>query len=160
MPGGPASKTASDCYLELLVAGVENGTATVQQGRKVICTDGDPCDLGPCGDDACSMRAAICVNQTDPNLPDCTPPAGGLDRGRVRDAISLDAPDAITQPGCSPWVDFRVEARINRAGNYVAKKSRVKIKGKARAIAGTKPRKDTDKWIVQCAPRLTACPTP
>jgi hypothetical protein len=160
VPGGPVSKSASDCYLELLVEGVENGTATVQDNRKVLCIDGDPCDLGPCGDGVCALRAALCVNQFDPNLADCTPPVGGLVKVRVRNAVDLEAPGAITEAGCSPWVDFSIEARSNKAGKYLAKKSRQKLKGKAVAAKGIKPRSDVDKWIIQCVSRLTDCPAP
>ncbi|HWP65323.1 MAG TPA: hypothetical protein VNO26_05365 [Candidatus Limnocylindria bacterium] len=160
LPGGPVSKTASDCYLELLVAGVETGSAMVRDGRKVLCTDGEACDAGPCGDGFCAMRAAACINQTDANLPDCTPPAGGLDRVHVRNAINLQVPTALAAPACSPWVDFSVEARLDKSGKYVAKKSRVVMKGKARAVAGTKPRNDGDTWILQCLPRTTDCSAP
>jgi hypothetical protein len=158
IPGGPASKTASDCYLELRIVGVENGTSSVEENRKVSCTDGDPCDLGPCGDDRCDMRVAACVNQLDANLPDCVPPAGGLERARIRNAFDLQVPSLLTDPACSSFVDVSVEAHFNKAGKYLAKKSRTKLKGKARAVAGTKPRTDADKWLVQCLPRLTDCP--
>jgi hypothetical protein len=142
----------------LLVAGIQNGTPTVQDNRRILCIDGDPCDLGPCGDDVCTLRVALCVNQLDPNLADCTPPAGGLEKVRVRNAISLEPPDALAESSCSPWVDFSIEARFNKAGKYLAKKSRQRLKGKARAVAGVRPRKDVDRWTVQCMPRLSDCP--
>jgi hypothetical protein len=104
------------------------------------------------------MQAAICVNQTDPNLPECSPPVGGLAKVTVKNARELVAPEAITASACSPFVDFTIEARINDAGKCRAKKSRAKIKGKARAVEGTRPRGDADKWIVQCAPREFNCP--
>jgi hypothetical protein len=138
---------------------VENGTATVQDNRKVLCIDGDPCDQGPCDDLACDLRVAACFNQVDPNLPDCVPPAGGLDRAKIRGAFDLQVPELLPGPVCTPDVNVHIQARINSAGKYLAKKSRMKLKGKARAIAGTKPRKDADKWILQCMPRSTPCPT-
>jgi CSLREA domain-containing protein len=156
VPGGPVSKRASDCYLELLMAGIQ--AEDIEGNRAVLCIDGDPCDLGPCGDGVCALRAALCVNQLDANLADCTPPAGGLVKVRVRNAIQLEPPAAITAPACSPWVDFNIETRFNKAGNYVARKSRQKLKGKAVAVKGIKPRSDVDTWIVQCMPRQTACP--
>jgi hypothetical protein len=45
IPGG--GSPASDCYIELDVQGIENGTDAVKKGRKVTCVDGDPCDTGP-----------------------------------------------------------------------------------------------------------------
>ena len=137
---------------------MENGTSSVEDNRTVRCTDGDPCDLGPCGDDRCDVRVAACINQVDANLPDCVPPAGGLERARIKSKFDLQAPSLLTDPACTPFVDVSVEARFNKAGNYIEKKSRVKLKGKARASADTKPRSDSDKWIVQCLPRLTDCP--
>jgi len=160
IPGGPASKTVSDCYLELRIVGVENGTSSVEENRKVQCTDGDPCDLGPCGDDRCDMRLAACVNQLDSNLADCVPPAGGLQRASIRSKLDLQAPSLLTGPGCTPFVDVGVDARFDKSGHYLEKKSRAKLKGKARALPGTKPRTDTDKWILQCLRRLTTCPAP
>jgi len=158
VPGGPLSKTEPDCYLELRVAGVQNGTATVEDNRKILCIDGDPCDLGPCDDLACDMHVAACVNQTDANLPDCTPPVGGLERAKIRSAFDIQIPEVLAEPACTPDVDVHIEVRLNKGGKYLEKKSRVKLKGKARALAGTKPRSDKDKWILQCVPRLTPCP--
>ena len=140
------------------MAGVQNGTATVEDNRKVLCIDGDPCDLGPCDDLACDMRVAACINQTDANLPDCTPPAGGLDQAKIRGALDVQIPQLLTEPACTPGVDVHIETRFTNKGKYLANKSRLKLKGKARAVAGTKPRKDADKWILQCVPRLTPCP--
>lgn len=158
IPGGPASKTSSDCYLELAVAGVENGTASVENNRTVRCTDGDACDQGPCGDDRCELRVAACVNQVDANLGDCVPPATGLRSAKIRSKLELEAPSLLAEPACTPFHDVAIDARFDKAGRYLEKKSRAKLKGKARALAGTKPRTDSDKWILQCVPRLTTCP--
>ena len=140
------------------MVGVENGTAAVEDNRKVLCTDGDPCDQGPCGDDRCDMRVAACINQTDDSVADCTPPSAGLERVTIRGALVIEVQQVLTDPTCTPYVDAGIEARFNKAGKYLAKKSRVKLKGKARAAAGTKPRSDSDKWIIECAPRMTGCP--
>jgi hypothetical protein len=142
----------------LAVVGVENGTTSVENNRTVHCTDGDPCDLGPCGDDRCDLRVAACANQLDPNLADCVPPAEGLKSAKIRSKLELQAPSLLTDAACTPFVDVGVDARFDKAGRYLEKKSRAKLKGKARALAGTKPRTDSDKWILQCLPRLTACP--
>src|SRR5262249_57228426 len=69
VPGGPPTKTSSDCYLELLVAGAR--TSDVQGNRLLVCKDGDPCDAGAAGDGRCDLKLAGCVKQSDPALPDC-----------------------------------------------------------------------------------------
>jgi len=61
--GGPGS---SDCYLELNVAGIENGTPRVQGGKTVLCTDGEACDSGACGDNVCTMTISACVTACPP----------------------------------------------------------------------------------------------
>ena len=84
--------------------------------------------------------------------------AGGLQSAKIRGKLDLQAPSLLDAPGCTSFVDVGVGARFDKAGRYLAKKSRVKLKGKARALPGTKPRTDSDKWVLQCLPRLTACP--
>src|SRR4029077_18104128 len=71
VPGGPVSKTSTDCYLELKVAGdpAAKGNGTVG------CVDGAPCDQGPCGAGRCDFAVAACASQSDPALGDCTPPS-------------------------------------------------------------------------------------
>ena len=89
IPGG--GNAASDCYIELDVQGIENGTDAVKKGRKVTCVDGDPCDTGPCGDGVCDLKVALCLNQFDPNVPACTPaPAleSVLLRGQLAAAVA------------------------------------------------------------------------
>jgi hypothetical protein len=157
VPGGPTSKASSDCYLELVVAGVQNTPPQVEDGKKILCTDGDPCDLGPCGDNICNMRAGVCINQTDPNLPECTPPAG-LDKVTVKNKIAISVPSLLEGPQCGAIVDFEIEAKFNGAGKYLAKKSKQSLKGKAKAPKGTSPRSDADKWTITCQPRADACP--
>jgi hypothetical protein len=157
VPGGPTSKSSSDCYLELLVVGIENESPQVEDGKKIFCTDGEACDAGPCGDNVCAMRAGVCVNQTDPNLPDCTPPAG-LESASVKNKIAISVPQLLEGPACSPLVDFDITATFNGKGKYQAKKSKQSIKGKAKAPKGTDPRSDSDKWTIQCLPRTVACP--
>src|SRR5262249_48657273 len=72
--GGPAR---SDCYVELQVVGIDNPGPDLRSGRVVSCPDGDPCDTdGECGNGSCTFGVAVCINQTDPNLPACHPPTG------------------------------------------------------------------------------------
>jgi hypothetical protein len=157
IPGGPVSKSSSDCYLELVVTGIENQPPQVEDAKKIFCTDGDACDLGPCGDNVCTMRAGVCINQSDPALPDCTPPAG-LDKVTLKNKLSIEVPQLLAGPVCGAVVEFDVEAKFNKKGKYQANKSRQSLKGKAKAPKGTNPRSDSDKWIIQCQPREDTCP--
>ena len=78
VPGKGSAKTA--CYVEYDVQGITNpGAPVTNNGGTVLCTDGEPCDIGTghkCGDAMCVLRVRVCINQKDPNTPSCTPPAG------------------------------------------------------------------------------------
>jgi uncharacterized delta-60 repeat protein len=149
VPGGPSTKTSSDCYLELLVAGA---TAAQVQGNKVlVCNDGDPCDSGPAGDDRCDLRIAGCVNQSDPALSDCTPP-GTLASARISGKVAIDVSRLLVGSKCTAPVAAAVPVKRNKRGAYVAGKSKLVLKGLAKALKGVSPRKDADRWTIQCAP--------
>jgi uncharacterized delta-60 repeat protein len=149
VPGGPAAKTDSDCYLELLVAGAQ--PSDVQGNKLVVCTDGGPCDAGPAGDDRCDVRLAGCTLQTDGAVPDCTPPAA-LASAKIRGKVAIDVSALLSAPQCSPFVNASVPAKRNKRGAYVAGKSKLVLKGLAKAPKGTAPRQDADKWTLQCMP--------
>jgi uncharacterized delta-60 repeat protein len=155
VPGGPASQTSNDCYLELRVTGVDRGA--VQKNQIVVCADGDPCDQGPCGDDRCDVAIAGCTSQTDPTLPGCTPPAT-LDSARISGKTAPDVSGLLSGPACSAPIQAAIPVKRSKSGKYVAGKSKLVLKGKATAPKGVKPRKDTDKWTIQCMPRTTPCP--
>src|SRR5262249_53896373 len=75
IPGSGTDLARSDCLVELNVQGVDSHGSNVSGGRVVSCVDGDPCDTdGVCGDNACTFRVAVCIDQQDPNLPTCHPP--------------------------------------------------------------------------------------
>jgi len=149
VPGGPATKTNSDCYLELRVGGVT--ASAIQKNQVVTCQDGAPCDHGPCGDGLCQVEIAACANQTDPALSDCRPPAT-LDAVKINGALSVSTSALLGGPVCTPPVLVQVPVKHSKAGKYLAGKSKIVIKGSAKAPKGTKPRKDTDKWTIQCVP--------
>jgi len=150
VPGGPASKTSDDCYLELRVRGVT--ASQVQKNAVVTCIDGDPCDQGPCGDDRCDVEVAACARQDDPALPGCTPPPS-LDSVKLKGV--LDGAGGFRD--CSGPKVLQVPVKFTKRGTYRAGKSKVVLKGTAKAPKGTSPRKDKDKWTIQCAPRSAAC---
>jgi uncharacterized delta-60 repeat protein len=150
VPGGPPTKKSSDCYLELLVAGAQ--TSDVQGNKLLVCKDGDPCDAGAAGDDRCDLKLAGCVNQSDPALPDCTAPAT-LASARIRGKVAIAVSALLAgPPQCTPFVDASVVAKRNKRGKYLAGKSKLVLKGLAKAAKGVSPRKDADKWTIQCMP--------
>ena len=154
VPGGPAAQTTNDCYLELQVHAVT--PAQVQNGQVVSCIDGDPCDQGPCGDRRCDVQVAACASQTDPGLPGCTPPAT-LDRVKLSGALAGSAGQLLAGPACAAPTQLQVPVKISRGGRYLRAKSRIVVRGNAKAPKGISPRKDKDKWTIQCLPRTAAC---
>jgi hypothetical protein len=158
IPGGGPSK--SDCYVELSVDGIDNPSDRVQKNKTVLVTDGEAGDTGPCGDFKCNVSLGACINQTDPNLADCTPPAS-LDQLKVRGAFSVSVPELLTGSACGAFVTAEVSAKVKRdgAGNVKkAKPGKARIKLTAKAPKGTKPRTDVDNVTVQCLPRTVECP--
>jgi hypothetical protein len=158
IPGGGPTK--SDCYAELSVNGVTNPSERVQKNKTVLITDGEDGDTGPCGDFKCNVQVGICMNQKDPNVPDCTPPAS-LDKLTVKGAFTVTVPQLLTGSACGAFVAGEVDVKVKRdkQGDVTkAKPGKVKIKVNAKAVAGTKPRSDADTVTIQCLPRTVACP--
>lgn len=160
IPGGGPTK--SDCYAELSVDGITNPSERVQKNKMVLITDGDVGDTGPCGDFKCTVKVGVCINQVDPNLPDCTPPAS-LDKLTVKGALSISKPQLLTGSACGAFVTGDVEAKVKRDkdGNVKkAKAGKIKIKVNAKADKSTKPRTDADTVTIACLPRTVACASP
>jgi hypothetical protein len=149
VPGG--GKAKSDCYAELEVTNLE--AATVKKSRVVTCRDGDPCDVGECGDDSCTFEVGLCVNQTDPALARCTPPASltGLDT-----TIEFETPTLpIEGPGCFDGGVVEIPLVQNSKGHL--KPASAKIEVTATAAAGTRPSGETDRFVLKCIPRSDDC---
>jgi hypothetical protein len=160
VPGGGPTK--SDCYVETAIEGITVPSERVQKNKQVLITDGDPGDTGPCGDEKCLVHAGICINQNDPNLPDCTPPSG-LASVTVKGKINISVPQLLTGSGCGAFVDIEVPTKIKRDkdGNIKkAKSGKVKFKVKAKGLQGTNPRNDVDNMTLFCVPRTSACASP
>ena len=153
--GGPPT---SDCYAELDVAELENGTEAVKRNKKVMCHDGDACDFGPCGDGVCDLRVRLCWNQSDPNVAECNPPAT-LDKVLLRGALAaqLVMPHDMTGPGCdADYTSFAVPTR-----GIGKKPGRRNVRIAAAAPDGTAPRTDFDLIRLVCIPRpFDECPMP
>ena len=149
--GGPAR---SDCYVELQVVGIDYPGPDVRSGRVVSCTDGDPCDTdGECGNGSCTFSVAVCINQTDPNLPACHPPTG-LQTLFVNPAKLAGAvPGSLDGPACGSFVAIPLPL-MN--GTQPAK---VLLSANATAAKGTSPLTDRDTYVLKCLPRTTPCPT-
>jgi len=152
--GGPSS---SDCYLALDVEGVPTGSA--QKGKTVVCTDGEPCDTGACGDDVCTVTVSGCVNQI--GLPGCQPPME-LKSAKIKGKLSINVSQLLQGGQCTPAVTGSIPAaKLNKKGKAkITKKNKLTLKGKAKAQQGTKPPTDSDTWTIQCVPRTTDCPPP
>src|SRR4029079_7258650 len=156
IPGGGPTK--SDCYLELDVAGIQNGTTRVEEDKIVLCTDGEACDTGACGDSSCTLSIAACINQTDPSLA-CTPPAG-LQKLKIKGRLDVQAPQLLEGPQCGQPLSVPVPVKFNKKGKPLPKKSKVTLKGVGKGIKGTKPRTDKDTFVIKCLPRTVECPPP
>ncbi len=141
--GGNAT---ADCYAGLDVTGVMGAT------RRIECTEGDPCDVGKCGDGKCTFEVSVCVNQT--GVPGCTPPAGGLDSVKVGSPLRSSVPASRTGAMCGTATKF--DLKLKAKGKRQNKRE---IRMKATAGAGTSPRKDQDQFLFVCLPRTTPCPS-
>ena len=142
--GGPPR---SDCYLEFDVQ------AHQLSARVAECTDGDPtCDVDGACDGQCRIGVAVCLNQRDPDLPNCTPPfpPTGLLRviERGRDQVGLRIPD-FASSACGAFVSVDVPAsRHRQAGRRI----------RAVALSPDRPRRDRDLIRLVCRTPSGGCP--
>jgi hypothetical protein len=74
VPGGGNHRT--DCHAEWEPVNATN-EPFLKRGlvnSSQLCTDGDPdCDRDRTANGTCTFQVAVCLNQTDATLPDCTP---------------------------------------------------------------------------------------
>ena len=80
-----------------------------------------------------------------------TPPAA-LDSAKIKSKVSVSVPSLLTGAQCTPFVTATVPVKRKKNGTVVRGKSKVVLNGEAKASKGTSPRKDTDKWTLQCLP--------
>ncbi len=144
----------SDCYAAINVDGIDANSSRVQKNKKVLCTDGEACDTGACGDGVCNMRVAACINQ--PGLSRCTPPAG-LQRFKVKGKLNIGVPQALEGSACGSFLDVTVATKKTKKK---VKPGKAKFKVQAKALKGTKPATDNDTFELQCLPRTVECPPP
>jgi len=144
VPGG--GNATADCYAGLDVTGVDGAT------KRIECTEGDPCDVGKCGDGKCTFSVSVCVNQ--PGVPGCTPPAGGLDSVKPAAPFKSAAPKSLTGASCGTATTF--DLKLKAKGKKSNKRA---VRMQATAAAGTSPKKDQDQFLFVCLPRTTPCPS-
>ena len=103
LPGGGPKN--SDCYVELSVQNVDSPGPDVKGNRTVRCVEGEACDSdGACGNGSCTFKVAVCIDQQDPNLPQCTP-AGSLRKPpKVNSKIAGAVPASLTGSACGSFV--------------------------------------------------------
>ena len=149
IPGSGTHLAKSDCLVELNVQGVDSLGSNVSGGRVVGCVDGDPCDTdGVCGNNACTFRVAVCIDQQDPNLPTCHPPTH-LDKLHANPKLAV--PSTLQGSACGTFVDLPVRSD--------KKRGMLRLGANATAPKGTNPRRDRDTFVLKCLPRTTPCPT-
>jgi hypothetical protein len=146
LPGGGSPR--SDCYVEFEVQARE------LSARVAECTDGDPsCDLDGACDGECRFGVAVCLNQNDPALPNCTPPfpPTGLLRvqERGRDQVGLRIPD-FASSACGAFVS--VDTPVSR-------RKRAGLRIRTLAISPDRPARDRDVLRLVCRAPAAGCPT-
>lgn len=149
IPGSGTRLAKSDCLVELNVQGIDSPGTNVRAGRVVRCTDGDPCDTdGVCGNNSCTLRVAVCIDQQDPNLPTCHPPTH-LEKLHVSSKLAV--PSTLDGSACGSFVALTVPRG--------KKRSTLRLSANATAPKSTNPRRDRDTFVLKCLPRTTPCTT-
>jgi OmcA/MtrC family decaheme c-type cytochrome len=159
--GGGPGKT--DCLVELVASGLG-----FPSGAKVFkgatCADGDPCDADGQRNGSCLFTPSVCLNQSDPALPKCTPAqiqkikfkSKNVDTSGLDAAVAaLGLPSSATT--CSVPVNFVVPIKgPNDKGELSSGKIQIQ------ANASTTKGADKDKYQLVCRPGsapITLAPT-
>ncbi len=148
---------ANDCNLEFY--GIQLVAPDPERpARAAICTDGAACDADGVADGTCTFPIGLCINVTDPRLPDCTPTAIAsleLTRSQPESAemTALVAAASSLLPSLESTCVFgdgmRVPVRTSSSGGQRAGK------GSVRLLATTDeehPHKDSDVARLVCEP--------
>jgi hypothetical protein len=173
-PGGKLNGR-TECLLEMRVSPTPPPDASGAPAQKIFCTEGDPaCDLDPDPENGeCLFTLALCVNNSDPRLTQCTP--SDVSELRVtspratsllqtdRDArAALDAaiggPHGLALPKGSPLsnatpdlctepVELRVPLKQLASGKLRPGRMRVALRARS-----SDRRADPDTLTVQCLP--------
>ena len=144
---GGGGKSEADCYAGLDVAGVSSAS-----GSQIVCMEGDPCDLSPCGDGKCTFGINVCVNRS--GISGCTPPAGGLASLKAAGPLKAGVPSNLTGEVCGQQI--MLDLKLKKNGK---KKNKRVIRAKATAAGSVQPKKDQDSFQFVCLPRSGSCPS-
>jgi hypothetical protein len=145
IPGGENKK--SDCYVFADVAGMH----PIENPKTLVCADGDPtCDMDGKCNNVCILKVRLCINSA--TLPPCTPPSQ-LTTLKFKShpaSFALNTPAQLTGPQCSAFNNINLPVKVSKKG----KKSTgvLKVTASAKAPKGTKPKTDSDTYIMKCVP--------
>jgi hypothetical protein len=148
--GGPGR---TDCLVELQASGIG-----FPGGKKLFkgatCADGDPCDADGLRNGSCLFTPMVCLNQSDPALPKCSPAQVQRIKfkGKKVDTGALDAAvAAIGLPSSATTCSAPVELVVpivgpNKKGDFQSGK--LKIQANASTTKGA----EKDKYQLVCRP--------
>jgi len=143
VPGGGPKKT--DCYVEFDVTGAASSS------NKITCADGDPtCDGDGIENGVCAFQIAVCPNQTDPALTQCTPAAPLSAPPTVTSkpaGATLTMPTDLSSTSCADASDVNVALKTTKKGKKKPGKMTVKV-----SAAGSNGKKDKDSLKLICNP--------
>jgi outer membrane protein assembly factor BamB len=159
-PGG--GKEATDCFAELEDVHPNTpypvpGAAKVKPKKEQRCYDGDAgCDLDGEVNGVCRFPVDVCLFQTDPNVPGCTPAAVSAVKVKAKKSAdggaalqaAIDALLPASAAACTDGVTVEVPLKVTGAGVQKSRKVTVNVK------ATTSSGKDPDKLAFTCLPRL------
>ena len=133
----------ADCYTEFEVD-------NVAPGNKVECMDGTACDTDSTPGQ-CTVNVALCVNQTDPNVPKCTPHPPLTSLTSNIGALVNRTPLVGSVCGASaPVVVMLGGKNHNKPHTFTVKVT---------ALSSGKPKKDVDKLKIKCTPNPSCVPS-
>jgi hypothetical protein len=145
IPGGQNKK--SDCYVFADLKGMH----PIENQKTLVCSDGDPtCDMDGKCNNVCVLQARLCINSA--TLPPCTPPSQltTLKFKSHPKSFALNTPAQLTGPQCSAFNTINLPVKVSKKG----KKSTgvLKVTATAKAPKPTKPKSDSDTYIMKCVP--------
>jgi hypothetical protein len=160
VPGN--GKADSNCYADLDIDGTDGASIDYEKKSTVYsCVDGSACDLDGACNGECKFHFGVCINV--PGVEGCTPP-GMLQSMKAKGNVTgvkgasgkvvIDASQLLEGSVCGAYVDAIVPLK-GKASKPKAGKAKVKLK--AKAPKGTKPRKDSDKYDLVCEPAPGGC---
>src|SRR5262249_26656831 len=94
---------------------------------------------------------AVCINQTDPNLPACHPPTGLQNLFVNPPKLAGAVPGSLDGPACGNFVAIPLPL------NNGTQPAMVRLSANATAATGISPRRDRDTFLPKCLPPTTPC---